>query len=101
MIDETLEKMLGATIKDVVYSYIRHQYNLNVETCYKNLEEFVNALREVIGESASIMIENVVVKKLCTSLGLKDANENSSLIDLIEKLKISKYEDSARIEKEV
>jgi len=80
---------------------VRHQYNLNVETCHENLEEFIKALRDVLGESASMIVENIVARKLCASFNLRDADETSSLIDLTERLKSLKHERSARIEKEV
>lgn len=96
-IDETLETILGTTIKEVIYDYVRHQHNLDAETCHKDPDEFMKALREMIGENATMIIENIVIKKICSSLSLKEPTETSHLSDLIERLKSVKYESSARI----
>jgi len=79
---------------------MRHEYNLDLETCHKNLQEFIKGLREVIGENASAVIENLVARKLCTSLSLKGEDKDFSLLELIERLKSLKDEDPKRIEKE-
>jgi len=86
-IDEALEGILGKTIKEIVYAYMRHEYNLDRDSCYKDVEKFIKALRDVIGMNASLLIENIVVKRLCESLSLHDVNEDASLVDFVEKLK--------------
>ncbi len=96
-IDETLESILGTTIKEVIYEYVRHQHDLDAETCDKDPDEFMKALREMIGENATMIIENIVIKKICSSLSLKEPTETPHLSDWIKRLKSLNYESSARI----
>jgi len=99
--DETLETILGTTIKEVIYEYIRLEHNLDVETCCKSPKEFMEALSEIVGCNAAMIIENVVIRKLRSRFGVKGLNEDSHLSDLIERLKILSREGPAKIEKKV
>jgi len=85
----TLRGVLGDLATEVIIQHISRRYSLRWKEIPENIETFWEALKDILGPSASLL-ENLVIQQLCSTLGL-ERNEKD-FID-IQRLKV-KFEDT-------
>jgi len=68
-VDEALS-ILGETSKDAVFFFIKEKFGLRKEEIPQNLENFSNALRIIFGDTGCFFLEEQILNRLYTRLGL-------------------------------
>jgi hypothetical protein len=74
---------LGKEARKIILDHIREKYGMNIELILQYREEFANYLREIIGDSAEIIIgrlDKAIPKAQCSSHTDRVAAEPSRII---------------------
>ncbi|MEM0313310.1 MAG: NitrOD5 domain-containing protein [Candidatus Bathyarchaeia archaeon] len=82
-IDECMST-LGETVKATIIFILKRKFNINMEEVIEKPEEFVYALRSTIGSKGSQILENLILMKFHSKLGLKyERSENKEFAEYI------------------
>ncbi|MCS7096143.1 MAG: DUF3227 domain-containing protein [Candidatus Bathyarchaeota archaeon] len=82
-IDESMST-LGETVKATIMFLLKRKFNMDVQEAIEKPEEFVYALRNAIGSKGSQILENLILAKFHSKLGLKyEKNENKEFAEYI------------------
>lgn len=68
-VDEALS-ILGETSKDAIFFFIKEKFGLGKEEIPQNLEKFSNALRMMFGDTGCFFLEEQILNRLYTRLGI-------------------------------
>jgi len=87
-IDEALKQIFTEPAIAIIYNYLDKQYSLKREDIPEKLDVFTQGLEDFF-RSGAVVVELVVLKNLCPSLGLevRQIRHNQDFVDCIERLK--------------
>ena len=86
-VDDSLRDTFGEIATEVIYKHLERNHSLKQEEIPKKLEVFIEGLEKFFS-SGAIVVEGLVLEKLCSNLGLKYPDrEGHSFKDYITKLK--------------
>jgi len=86
-VDDGLKDTFGKTATESIYKHLERKHALKQEEIPENLEVFIEGLEEFFSAGATV-IEGIVLKKLCSNLGLERPSEVSpNFVDYVAKLK--------------
>ncbi|MEM1539457.1 MAG: NitrOD5 domain-containing protein [Candidatus Bathyarchaeia archaeon] len=83
-IDESMNA-LGETVKATIIFILKKRFMIDVEGVIEKPERFVYALRSILGSRGSQILEELILTKLYSKLGLKyEKDENKEFAEYIE-----------------
>lgn len=83
-IDESMNT-LGETVKATIIFILKRKFKVNLEEIIENPKAFVCALRSAVGTKGSQILENLILMKFYSKLGLKyDRNGSKEFAEYIE-----------------
>jgi hypothetical protein len=86
-IDDSLKDTFGEVAAQIIYKHLEKNHSLKKEEIPKKLEVFTEALEKYLN-SGVIVVEDLVLKKLCSNLGFERPREEClSFVDYVTKLK--------------
>lgn len=86
-VDDSLKDTFGEIAADVIYKHLEKKHSLKQEEIPKKLEVFVEGLEEFLSSGATV-IEGMVLKKLCSNLGIDGLRKGrSDFVDCVAELK--------------
>jgi len=86
-VDDSLKDTFGEVAADIIYKHLERNHSLKKEEIPKKLEAFIEGLEKYLN-SGVIVVEGLVLKKLCSNLGLeRPREERLSFVDYVTKLR--------------
>lgn len=86
-VDDSLKDTFGEIAADVIYKHLEKKHSLKQEEIPKKLEVFVEGLEEFLSSGATV-IEGMVLKKLCSNLGIEGLRKRRpDFVDCVAELK--------------
>ena len=86
-VDDGLKDTFGKTATETIYKHLERKHALKQEEIPERLEVFIEGLEEFFSSGATV-VEGIVLKKLCSNLGLeRPSEESSNFVDYVTKLK--------------
>lgn len=87
-IDEALKQIFTETAMAPIYNYLDQQYSLKREDIPEKLEAFTQGLEDFF-RSGAVVVELVILKNLCPSLGfeVRQIKHNQDFVDCVRRLK--------------
>jgi len=73
-VDESLKDTFGEIAADIIYKHLERNHSLKQEEIPKKLEIFLEGLEKFFS-SGAIVVEGLVLEKLCSNLGLEYPGE--------------------------
>ena len=88
-VDDGLKDTFGETATEIIYKHLERTHSLKQEEIPKKLEVFIEGLEKFFS-SGAVLVEGIVLEKLCSNLGLERPSEGRpSFVDYVTKLKKS------------
>ena len=86
-VDDGLKDTFGETAAEIIYKHLKRNQSLEQEEIPKRLEVFIEGLEKFFSTGA-IVVERLVLEKLCSNLGLEcPSEERFSFVEYVTKLK--------------
>jgi len=86
-VDDSLKDTFGEIATEIIYKHLERNHSLKQEEIPKNLEIFIEGLEKFLN-SGVIVVEGLVLEKLCSNLGLeRPSEERLSFVDYVTKLR--------------
>ena len=86
-VDDSLKDTFGEPATEIIYKHLERKHSLKQEEIPKKLEVFVEGLEEFFSSGATL-VEGIVLKELCSNLGIELPNRGrSNFVDYVAKLK--------------
>jgi len=86
-VDDGLKDTFGETATEIIYKHLERNHSLKQEEIPKKLEVFIEGLEKFLN-SGVIVVEGIVLEKLCSNLGLeRPSEERLNFVNYITKLK--------------
>jgi len=86
-VDDSLKDTFGEIATEIIYKHLERNHSLKQEEIPKKLEVFIEGLEKFLN-SGAIVVEGLVLEKLCLNLGLeRPSEEHPSLIHYVTKLR--------------
>jgi len=87
-VDDSLKDTFGEVAADIIYKHLERNHSLKKEEIPKKLEVFIEGLEKYLN-SGVIVVEGLVLEKLCSNLGLeRPSGERLNFVDYVAKLKV-------------
>lgn len=88
-IDEALREVLSEEVRDAVFRYFEATFHTSKADLPKHIEDFVNILSAIFGNSGSLVLGRAIAKRLYSKLGLRFTGEsNRTLLDYLKQATI-------------
>jgi len=86
-VDDGLKDTFGETATAIIYKHLERKHSLKQEEIPKKLEVFTEGLEKFLSSGAAV-VEGIVLKNLCSNLGIERPSEGfSNFVDYVTKLK--------------
>ena len=86
-VDDGLKDTFGEVATAIIYKHFERNHSLKQEEIPKKLEVFIDGLENFFTSGATV-VEGIVLKNLCSNLGIERPNEGiPSFVDYVTKLK--------------
>jgi len=86
-VDDSLKDTFGEVATEIIYKHLERNHSLKQEEIPKKLEVFIEGLEKFLS-SGAVVVEGLVLEKLCSNLGLERISEERlSFVDYVTKLK--------------
>ena len=87
VVDETMKQIFGEASTKAIYGYLENNSHLKLEEVAEEPEVFSASLKRLLG-SGALVIENLILKKLYSKLGLKfEAKKGYGFSDYVKELR--------------
>lgn len=86
-VDDSLKDTFGEIATEIIYKHLETNHSLKQEEIPKKLEAFIEGLEKFLN-SGAIVVEGLVLEKLCSNLGLEHpSGKRYSFVDYVTKLR--------------
>ncbi|MGQ9461324.1 MAG: hypothetical protein ACUVRA_08885 [Candidatus Bathyarchaeaceae archaeon] len=86
-VDDSLKDTFGEVAANIIYKHLEMNHSLKKEEIPNKLEVFIEGLEKYLN-SGVIVVEGLVLKKLCSNLGRSSPREEQlNFVDYITKLR--------------
>jgi hypothetical protein len=86
-VDDSLKDTFGEVAADIIYKHLERNHSLKKEEIPKKLEVFIEGLEKYLN-SGVIVVEGLVLKNLCSNLGLeRPREERLNFVEYVTKLR--------------
>lgn len=93
-LDESMKNIFGENAAQAVYCHLEKRGILKLEDMVEKPETFVDAIKDIFGETCSEIIEAFLVKDLCKRFKVSNLDEETDkLIASLDKLKTKFVEE--------
>lgn len=87
-IDKSMKSVFGDSTADAVYYYLQKRFLLTLDDIPEKPQAFMNAIKEIFGETGADIVEALLVKDLCERSGIKEQKRTSKLGDCFIELRV-------------
>jgi hypothetical protein len=86
-VDDSLKDTFGEVATEIIYKHLERNHSLKQEEIPKKLEVFIEGLGKFLN-SGVVVVEGLVLEKLCSNLGLEHpSEEHLNFVDYVTKLR--------------